>query len=227
MNIMSFIIKITDTDVIIIIQRRKKMPKLSEEGKKLRKQIVLSAAMEVFQRKGYERATLKDIIEQTGMSRGWIYLYYTDKKQIFMDLLSYMDQQQEQQLEDLKNRSHHVLDLLKTYFQSIKGVFSSSEPNIYPAIYEFWITSWRDEEVKAFFLKRYQHVKLLFTNLLLQSAKDGQISPKVPVEDIVKMMMSTMDGIMVHTLAFGMENIDMEAQLQQLLSRLENMLNSQ
>jgi AcrR family transcriptional regulator len=200
------------------------MPKISEEDKELRKQQVLLAAMEVFKRKGYEKATLKDIVEEAGMSRGWIYLYYSDKNQIFMDLLSLLDRQQETQLEDLKRKSSHLIDLLKNYFQGIKETIAADEPSIYPAIYEFWITSWRDEKVRDFFLKRYELVVNLFTNLFLQSKETGDISPKIPVEEIVKIIMSNMDGIMVHSLAFGTKNIDIEEQIIHLLSHVEQML---
>ena len=55
------------------------MPKVSDEHKELRIQQILLAASEVFKSKGYEQATLKDIVEEAGMSRGWIYLYFKDK----------------------------------------------------------------------------------------------------------------------------------------------------
>ena len=41
------------------------MPKVSEEHKEQRKHQILMAAMEVFKRKGYEKATVKDIVEET------------------------------------------------------------------------------------------------------------------------------------------------------------------
>ncbi|MFT4414775.1 TetR family transcriptional regulator [Fredinandcohnia humi] len=201
------------------------MPKVSEEHKELRKQQVLLAAMEVFKRKGYEKATLKDIVEEAKMSRGWIYLYFNDKNEIFKALLSYLDKQQEEQFVNLKNTGGTVLEVLRTYFSDIKSSISSNSPSLYPAIYEFWITSWRDEETRAFFLDRYARVVALFTSLLSQGIESGECSSETPVEEIAKMMMSNMDGIMVHSLAFGPEKIDIENQVEQLLSRVEYVLN--
>lgn len=198
------------------------MPKISEEQKELRKQQVLLAAMEVFKRKGYEKATLKDIVEEAGMSRGWIYLYYSDKNQIFMDLLLYLDNQQETQFTN--SHSKNVLEFLRNYFQDIKNAVSDNESNIYPAIYEFWITGWREETVREFFLKRYERVVNSFTNLFLQGVEAGTISPVKPLEEIVKSMMSSMDGILVHSLAFGADHIDIEKQIDHLLSRIEKLI---
>ena len=70
-----------------------RLPKVSEEHKEQRKHQILTASMGVFKRKGYEKATLKDIVEEAGMSRGWIYLYFTDKIEIFEALLLSLDVQ--------------------------------------------------------------------------------------------------------------------------------------
>ncbi|MGG1311241.1 MULTISPECIES: helix-turn-helix domain-containing protein [Cohnella] len=58
---------------------------------------ILEAAERVFTRKGYEPATIKDIVEEANMSRGWIYLYYQTKEEIFEDLMEKIDQDQAKQ----------------------------------------------------------------------------------------------------------------------------------
>ncbi|MFS0862227.1 TetR/AcrR family transcriptional regulator [Fredinandcohnia sp. 179-A 10B2 NHS] len=200
------------------------MPKVSEEHKEIRRQQILMAAMEVFKRKGYEKATLKDIVEEAGMSRGWIYLYFSDKNEIFRALLEHLDAEQKKQLE-LSNQEN-VLEVLKGYFVGIQNSIQVDDPTLYPAIYEFWITSWRDESVREFFLKRYEKVVATFTALFLQGIESGEISPVLSVEEIAKIMMSNMDGILVHSLAFGTDTIDVSNQVEQLLIRIEQMLKS-
>jgi AcrR family transcriptional regulator len=47
-------------------------------------QLLLDAAKRVFARKGYIRATVQDIIESTGLSRGTFYLYFRSTDDIFV-----------------------------------------------------------------------------------------------------------------------------------------------
>lgn len=199
------------------------MPKVSDEHKEFRKRQIILAAMEVFKCKGYEKATLKDIVEQAGMSRGWIYLYFTDKKQIFEALLTYLDAEQEQKFAELISSDDTVFSVISTFFEELRLEITSEE-TLYPAIYEFWITSWRDTEVKEFFASRYKRTVNLFTNLFNKGLQSGEYTSTIPVDEITKMMMSSVDGILVHSLAFGPDLIDLNNQLDRLMLRLEELL---
>ena len=76
-------------------------PKLTDDRKEQRSLQILEAAKRVFVEKGYGAVTLKDIVEETGMSRGWIYLYFQSKDEIFEALLDHQDAQHERYLEEL------------------------------------------------------------------------------------------------------------------------------
>ncbi|WP_066318797.1 TetR family transcriptional regulator [Bacillus sp. FJAT-29814] len=199
------------------------MPKVTDEHKEFRKQQILLASMEVFKRKGYEKATLKDIVEQAGMSRGWIYLYFTDKKQIFEALLTHLDAEQEQKFAEVITSDDTVFSVLSRFFEELR-LEMTSEDTLYPAIYEFWITSWRDETVREFFAKRYERTVAMFSDLFHKGIDSGEFTATIPVDEITKMMMSSIDGMMVHSLAFGLARIDMKKQQDQLLRRLMELL---
>ena len=44
---------------------------------------ILSAAARLFLEKGYDRTSLQDIIQQTGLSKGAIYHHFSSKEAIF------------------------------------------------------------------------------------------------------------------------------------------------
>ena len=48
---------------------------------------ILGVAVEVFTEKGYGAATVSDIVERSGLSRGAFYLYYQNKNEIFKALV--------------------------------------------------------------------------------------------------------------------------------------------
>jgi len=48
---------------------------------------ILEAGKKVFLKKGYENATMEDIIAETELSKGGFYYYYSDKKEIMIDIM--------------------------------------------------------------------------------------------------------------------------------------------
>lgn len=51
-----------------------------------RREQILRAARDVFSRRGYQQATIDDIVAQAGVARGTFYLYFEDKRAIFSEL---------------------------------------------------------------------------------------------------------------------------------------------
>ena len=220
MNRMSFII--TENS---LIGSDKVMPKVSDEHKELRIQQILLAASEVFKNKGYEQATLKDIVEEAGMSRGWIYLYFKDKVTIFLALIDYLDAQLEERISTLqKENNGSAQGVLISYLQETSQSIDSLEDSVVPAIYEFCTTGWRDEQVREFFVNRYIRVTTIFIDVISRGVEAGVFKPTQSVDEIVKYMISSLDGIMLHSLAFGSQQINAVQQVNQLINQLMEML---
>ncbi|MDI6874417.1 MerR family transcriptional regulator [Candidatus Solincola sp.] len=56
-----------------------------EDEKEKKRRRIREAALELFVRKGYGGTKIKDITSRAGVSVGTFYLYYRDKKELFMD----------------------------------------------------------------------------------------------------------------------------------------------
>src|SRR5258708_5667241 len=61
-----------------------RMPKTSAAAKDARRTQILSAAVRCFARKGYYATTIEDLVRETGLSRGALYLYYPSKEAIYL-----------------------------------------------------------------------------------------------------------------------------------------------
>jgi TetR/AcrR family transcriptional regulator, transcriptional repressor of aconitase len=62
------------------------MPKVSAEHLEARRAQILTGARRAFSRYGYEGATVARLEEETGLSRGAIFHYFRDKKELFVAL---------------------------------------------------------------------------------------------------------------------------------------------
>ena len=61
-------------------------PPVRTETESVRRDQLLTAARKVFREKGYEGATISDIVEEAGVAQGTFYLYFPSKKDVVMAL---------------------------------------------------------------------------------------------------------------------------------------------
>lgn len=60
------------------------MPKVSDAHRKARREQIAVAALNCFAEKGFQRTSMADIIEASGLSAGAIYLHFESKQQIML-----------------------------------------------------------------------------------------------------------------------------------------------
>ena len=60
---------------------------LSDAEKELRAAQILEAALDVFAEKGFAAARLDDVAKRAGVSKGTLYLYYSDKEDLFRQVV--------------------------------------------------------------------------------------------------------------------------------------------
>ena len=59
------------------------MPKVTEAYRTARRDEIVEAALRCFAEKGYQRTSMADIIDESGLSAGAIYGHFTGKKELF------------------------------------------------------------------------------------------------------------------------------------------------
>jgi AcrR family transcriptional regulator len=62
------------------------MPKITEAQRETRRQQILDAALRCFSRDGFHNTTTADIVRESGVSQGTLYLYFATKDEIIVAL---------------------------------------------------------------------------------------------------------------------------------------------
>ncbi|OWA33405.1 hypothetical protein B9G55_22300 [Saccharibacillus sp. O16] len=199
-------------------------PRLTDQRKEERIQQILSAAKQVFIEKGYGEASLKDIIEEAGMSRGWIYLYYQTKEEIFEALLDYQDIEYHQYLEQLKAESSSIWAVIQQIYDRQLHDLENYGGGIVPAFYEYFLVGWRDAPRSELLHQRYEKGIKLFEQLLQAGVERGEFTPSLPLSDIAKLISSFQEGIVTHAITIGLEKANTHLQFAALLQYLYNLL---
>ena len=71
-------------------ERSGKKGRPQDDVREKRKQQIRNAAFEVFLEKGFQQARIQDITATAGISTGTFYIYYADKRELFMDVIDEM-----------------------------------------------------------------------------------------------------------------------------------------
>ncbi len=96
------------------------------------KEKILKSALEVFINKGYYNARVEDIAEKAGIAKGTVYIYFKDKKSLFLSSIEYEierfylelekvineDTEPENKLKRLLKLTYDNLSKRKKYFES-------------------------------------------------------------------------------------------------------------
>lgn len=86
---------------------------------------ILAAAAHLFQKKGFERATVRDLARAVGMQSGSIFHHFKTKEEILrnvmIEVIRFNTERMEQELKNAKDIRGKVLALMKSELQSVNG----------------------------------------------------------------------------------------------------------
>ncbi|WP_207736290.1 TetR/AcrR family transcriptional regulator [Fusibacter ferrireducens] len=171
------------------------MSRLSENQLNKRKQNIIEAAFEVFAEKGYNAASMADIVQKSGVSKGGIYHYFKSKEDIFFAI---GDQRFELRKNALEAYGEHesVQNTIRLYLtQAFDNMKSPDTIMSAKFSFEFWTVCTRDEAMMIKAQNRYEKYDAIFVNLLKRGVESGEIKKAIDLKGIAFLLLSTLDGI--------------------------------
>ncbi|QXM05633.1 TetR/AcrR family transcriptional regulator [Crassaminicella indica] len=80
-----------------------------------KKQLIIEAAMKIFCRDGFHKATVSEIAAKAGVGKGTIYEYFDSKKQLFIEMMKYYANLYYENLIAAIEKEKTIMDKLKRY----------------------------------------------------------------------------------------------------------------
>lgn len=81
-------------------------------SKEQRRTDILNAALEVFAKNGFDRATIAEIAEIAGIGKGTVYEYFKSKKELFEDMIRYNVETYNEKLQNAVTKGNSVQEKL-------------------------------------------------------------------------------------------------------------------
>jgi AcrR family transcriptional regulator len=141
-------------------------PKVTDNYKEQKRSEILESAKRVFICRGYESVTMKDIVDESGFSRGGVYLYYSSTEEIFLSILELSDNVYIEAIKKLADSSCSSWETVTMLIGIIKQQLITIDEGLAPAIYEYFLSVKRNEQVRLLLLKRFERAINSLKNLL-------------------------------------------------------------
>ena len=166
-------------------------PNVSRERKKQ----IIDAAEEVFTQKGFDQARTDDIAEETGLSKGTLYLYFKSKEDLIAAILDRVFQHEFRQFEALNLTEMGAVDVIWKITDLItKDILGLQR--LMPIIYQFLALAFRNKHVQRALAKYInQYVDLLIP--IIQRGVDSGEFRQVDAQETAIAMGAILEGTLL------------------------------
>lgn len=137
-----------------------------------KKNHILTCAQRVFIRKGYAGVTMKDVIEECGISRGGIYLYFSSVDEIFTAVIHRRNQQKLDRMRVEVDEGKPFGQLLAEYIQAQKRRLFHMEDSLKAAMYEYTLAHKSDQD-RAFYAEQFESIRQRIREILCSGVTEG------------------------------------------------------
>ena len=166
-------------------------PDVSEE----RKDQIMNAAEEVFSQKGFNDARMDDIAEETGLSKGTLYLYYKSKDDLIIAILDRIFQREFRIFENLDLTSVSATDAIWSFAETTSKDVKMMV-RLLPITYEFMGLAFRNKLVQKAFKAYFNHYMDILIPIIQHGIDTGEFRPADPKE-IALAMGAIMEGTLL------------------------------
>ena len=137
------------------------------------KKKILDAAFNVFVRNGFKDTTMSHIVNESGLSKGAIYHYYSSKKDLFISLIDHWEIFSFPDFYSKDNKNEKAEDTLRRFADTVYDVFCD-RPHVFLAEIEFWALANKDKEINERSKLLYDKILILFELVLNKGVRNKE-----------------------------------------------------
>ena len=138
-----------------------------------RKFQILNAAEDVFTKKGLDVARMDDIAEETGLSKGTLYLYFKSKDDLIIAIL---DRIFEGVFKQMDARKDNLLSATEAIFQFTEEAIRDYKKmlRLMPVAYEFLALAFRNKTVQKALKQYFRHYMDMLVPIIQRGIDSGE-----------------------------------------------------
>ncbi len=160
-----------------------------------RKEQIIQAAINVFNRLGFHNARMDDIVKESGLSKGAIYWYFKSKEDLIIAILDRIFGAEFKQIEALNDpavpASTCLVNFMEFFITDIHRV-----QHLMPIVYEFYALAFRNKLVRTV-MQRYLFAFVNLVEPIIQRGMDAGEFVKGDARQISLALAAQIEGSML------------------------------
>lgn len=162
------------------------------------RQRLLEAAVGVFARNGYERATVDEIVREAGFSKGAFYVHFESKDDLFWAML---EERITRQQEAFRQTLDSSLPVAQNLSRILNGVFAlgKEDPLWGPLFMEFGAHAARNEKVRERLGAMYRNWHAFAVETLKEGRELGLVRKDIDIEFAASTLIAVIEGTIMQS----------------------------
>jgi len=161
---------------------------------------LLDAAAHVFAQRGFSEATLDDVADAAGFSKGAVYSNFKSKDELFYALMT----------NRINERVHTATDGIAQHTAAGEQAVEvgrrlteklAQQPDWHLLFIEFWSRAVRDPQLREEFARHRRPVRAPIAELIQNAAADLNVELPVPAEQLAIAVLALSNGLAIESLA--------------------------
>lgn len=183
-----------------------------------KKRYIVEKAKDVFHRMGYKAVTMKDIVEECDISRGGLYLYFSNVKELFEAVLEQEAEINKDIMESLEEKDITPGEMMLLYLSQQKKEILKKNGNLSVAKFEYMFDN-KAQDIKDFRRAYFNKAVVGLDQIIIDGVGQEWMvcdNPAAAARNIVY----TLEGLKVTAQTTGLTSDDMDKEIEYIMSTL-------
>ncbi len=177
------------------------MPKIVDKEKMM--QLIISSALQVFAEHGVNNASMNNIAQEMGVAKGTLYRYFGSKEELIKVITDLHFQKLKKRLIP-ENYFHTLEDFLLHMEQAL--LISEEDSIFIPVFFEIFGPSFSSTSFVKTYKVFFDELGYHYSKNLQLLLENGSIKNNISPEHLGRILVSMLDGIMLHKGFFQISN---------------------
>jgi TetR/AcrR family transcriptional regulator, transcriptional repressor of aconitase len=174
------------------------MPRVTAAHEQAVRQRIVDAAIRVFRELGFQKATIQDVVRESGLSVGAVYTHFKGKEELFLEACTCEMAAEKADLTDRLAELENVSDRLRAAIDYAidSAVFRTEEGQMR---IHAWIMAEGSTDLRSMLSERHEQM-VKFAQVVLQVSVDrGELPAWIDLDGLAAAFITLIDGFAVRT----------------------------
>jgi AcrR family transcriptional regulator len=181
------------------------MPRVTEEHRASRREQILAAGWRCVAREGFHKTSMADVIAESGLSAGAVYLYFRSKDEIIAAIAEKVVAGADVIFDEVLARDlPPTLDeAMRLIVTRIERIATAGEGELVKVALPTWAEAVRNESIRGVVAQAYRHLRHRMQELVERLQAAGQFDPDADPEQVAQVLFGLMPGFVLQRVILG------------------------